>query len=215
MSAFTAPRAPLVVYMLTDHLDGALAAGEDLVARGQDWREAAAATGGDAVELAQAQRRIAEEVRSIELMLIARALRAREQARALGMQDKRFAAVAELFASGTSALLDAVAECDDARNEDFDSGDGLTAYVRSRGLIAANAPRVASPNDLIIDDDFLVARRIALGPLMDMAAAFLDALEAHYDVFAEDEDEDEPPKKRRRPATLRGNRDRRDRVSLN
>ena len=31
-------RAPLSVYMLADHLDAALAAGEDLMARGGDWR---------------------------------------------------------------------------------------------------------------------------------------------------------------------------------
>ena len=33
-----APRAPLSVYMLADHLDAALAAGEDLVAAGAAWR---------------------------------------------------------------------------------------------------------------------------------------------------------------------------------
>ena len=33
-----APRAPISVYLLAEHLDGALAAGEDLVARGADWR---------------------------------------------------------------------------------------------------------------------------------------------------------------------------------
>ncbi|MBS0270428.1 MAG: hypothetical protein JSS54_15840, partial [Proteobacteria bacterium] len=31
-------RAPLSVYMLADHLDATLAAGEDLMARGNDWR---------------------------------------------------------------------------------------------------------------------------------------------------------------------------------
>ncbi|MGQ0456849.1 MAG: hypothetical protein ACT4OU_07290 [Hyphomicrobium sp.] len=221
MSAVAAPRAPLAAYMLTDHLDAALAAGEDLVAHGQDWRAAAEAKGDDATALALAQRRVAEDVRSCELMLIARVLRAREHARALGEQDKRFGAVAELFASGTAVLLDAVAECDDARDDDFDNGDGIVAYVRSRGLIGENAPRVLSPDELAIDDNFLVAKRIALGPLLDMAAAFLDALEMHYDVYADEDEEEEAVAvrpKRRAPTLVRRSgreRDRRERAGLN
>lgn len=182
-----APRAPLSVYMLADHLDAALAAGEDLVARGQDWRGLAEDFAGEeGAEFAIAQRALAEEVRGYELILTVRVLKAREHARTLASIDLRFAAVANLFVSGTAILLDAVDECGDARNEDFDTGDDVVSYVRSRGLIAPDAANVLDPAQLSIDDSFLVASRLALGPLMDMAAAFLDALDTQYDLFAEE-----------------------------
>jgi hypothetical protein len=179
------PRAPLSVYMLADHLDAALAAGEDLVARGYDWR-ALAEDPGDDHDFAFTQRIIAEDVRSFELMVIARVLKAREHAHALAEIDTRFAAVAKLFASGTALLLDAVEECGNATTDDFETGDAIVAYVRSRGLISPEAANVQHPSQLVIDDVFMVAKRMALGPLMDMAGAFLDALDAHYDLFLEE-----------------------------
>jgi len=181
-----AVRAPLSVYMLADHLDGALAAGEDLVARGHDWR-GLAETPGEPADFAARQRKIAEDVRGLELILIARVLKARDHARALAEMDDRFRSVATLFVSGTAVLLDAVKECGDARGEDFETGDDIISYVRSRGLIAPDAPTVRVASDLTIDDNFLVAKRIALGPLLDMAAAFLDALDVQYDLFVEEE----------------------------
>ena len=203
--------APLAVYLLADHLDGALAAGEDLMARGHDWRALAENRDIDA-EAVLAQREIAEDVRGFELMLIARTLKAREHARALAGMDARFAAVANLFVSGTAILLDAVGECGDARGDDFETGDGLTAYVRGRGLIAPDAAAVRQPSELTINDNFLVAKRLALGPLMDMAAAFLDALDTQYELFVEDLDD-----AGERPKTLAGRLEfgRRERMPLN
>ena len=180
-----APRAPLSVYMLADHLDAALAAGEDLVARSHDWSALAQEPGPDA-DFAFEQRVIAEDIRALELMVIARILKAREHSHTLSDFDTRFAAVAKLFASGTALLLDAVEECGDARTDDFETGDGIVAYVRSRGLISPVSPGVDRPSQLLIDDLFLVAKRMALGPLMDMAGAYLDALDAHYDLFVEE-----------------------------
>jgi hypothetical protein len=120
-------------------------------------------------------------------MLIARVLKARGHALALAEYDDRFRAVGTLFASGTAILLDAVEESGDARSTDFDTGDDLVAYVRSRGLIAPDAAAIRSASDLTIDDSFLVAKRMALGPLLDMAAAFLDALDIQYELFVEDD----------------------------
>ena len=179
-------RAPLSVYMLADHLDAALAAGEDLVTRGQDWRSLAE-NRGDVEAFLLAQRRIAEDVRGLELILIARVLKARDHARALSTADERFRLIADLFVAGTNVLLDAVEECGDARGEDFDSGDVLTAYVRGRGLIAPDAATIAKPSDLTIDDSFLVAKRIALGPLLDMASSFLDALDVHFELYGDED----------------------------
>ena len=178
-------RAPLSVYMLADHLDGALAAGEDLMARGGDWR-ALTETPADPSNFILRQRAVAEEVRSFELMLVARILKARAHASSLAECDDRFRAIAKLFVSGTAILLDAVEESGDARATDFDTADDIVAYVRSRGLIAPDAPAIRVAADLTIDDNFLVAKRIALGPLLDMAAAFLDALDVQYELFGGD-----------------------------
>lgn len=180
--------APLPAYMLADHLDAALAAGEDLIAQGAVWL-ALAQNPPEPAEMAVQQREVAERVRAFELMLVARTLKAREHAEALAAADVSFRAMANLFVGGTGILLDAIAECGDARADDFETGDELVAYIRSRGLIAPDAPFALTASQLTIDDSFLVAKRIALGPLLDMAAAFLDALEVRYDLFPEQDDD--------------------------
>jgi hypothetical protein len=181
-----ASHTPLSVYMLADHLDAALAAGEDIMARGNQWRDLAARP-GDPAEFATRQRKISDEIRGLELIIIARVLKARTHAETLAEYDDRFRMVGRLFASGTAILLDAIEESGDARSIDFDTGDDIVAYIRSRGLIAPDAAAIRTPSDLTIDDSFLVAKRLALGPLLDMAAAFLDALDVQYDLFIEEE----------------------------
>lgn len=186
-----AATAPLSVYMLADHLDAVLAAGEDLVVRGQAW-QALYEDRSEPSAFAERQRSIAESVRALELMIVVRVLKARDHARDLAEVDSRFRAVANLYVSGTNVLLDAVAECGDARGDDFDTGDELISYIRSRGLIAPDAATVETAAQVSIDDSFLIAKRIALGPLLDMSAAFLDALETFYDLFAVEDDEAGP-----------------------
>jgi hypothetical protein len=141
-------------------------------------------------------------------MLIARVLKARTHALSLAEVDDRFRAVGNLFASGTAILQDAATECGDARAEDFETGDDLVSYIRSRGLIAPDAANVRAAADLTIDDSFLVAKRIALGPLLDMTAAFLDALDSQYELFVEVEQPEFATRLRIEP-------DDRDRLSLN
>jgi hypothetical protein len=187
--AAEAPRAPLSVYMLADHLDAALAAGEDLIARGHAWHQLVAAPGNMQTFPAR-QRAIVEDIRAYELMTIARLLKARDHARALAQFDQRFAPVANLFAAGTATLLDAVEECGDATADDFETGDAVLAYMRSRGLIPVDAPAIKDAAQLTIDDTFLVAKRAQLGTLLDMAGSFIDALEVRYELYADEETAD-------------------------
>ena len=199
--------APISVYLLAEHLDGALAAGEDLVSRGAAWR-ALMEDPVSAQNFASGQRAIAEDVRALEFILIARTIKSREHARVLSEVDARFSAIAKLFVSGTAILTDAVSECSDATEADFETGDNLIAYIRGRGLIAPGAAFVSKADSLTIDDSFLVAKRIALGPLLDMSAAFLDALETHYELFLEE------PEKLAAPSS-RADFGRRERAPLN
>ncbi len=177
--------APLSVYLLAEHLDAALAAGEDLVHVRYVWSEAPPRTSEAIAAIRAEQRSAVERIKTFELALIARLLKAREWATVVGSEDERFGVMARLYNAGTAILLDAVAECGDTSSIDFDSGDDLTAYLRSRGLVAADAPALSDTAPIGAGDGFMVARRVPLGVLLDLVATFLDALEAEFDLFVD------------------------------
>jgi hypothetical protein len=181
----TLPRpATASVLLLADHLDAALAAGEDMRAVRYRWSGEALPCAAEDIDALRAGRREAvERLRTLELALLSRLLKAREGILALALEEDRFAALARLYLAGTAVLQDAVAECADLSEEDFDTGDDLTAYFRSRGLIAEDAPGLPDASPIAIDDAFLVARRVRLGVLLDLVASFLDALEAQFDLY--------------------------------
>lgn len=180
--------APVGVYLLAEHLDAALAAGEDLTGVLFIWPGPPPREPEKIAELRAGQRAAIERIRTFELALIARVLKGRDWAEDVAQSQDRFAAMARLYLAGTAVLLDAVAECADISAADFDAGDGLTAYLRSRGMIAADAPTIADGVPLVAGEGFLVARRVPLGALMDLVAMFLDTLEAEYDLFFKYED---------------------------
>jgi len=175
--------APASVYLLAEHLDAALAAGEDLTGVLFIWSGPLPREPEGIAELRAGQRNAIETIRTFELALISRVLKGREWAAEVAESEERFAMMARLYLAGTAVLLDAVAECADVSAADFDAGDGLLAYVRSRGMIAPDAPLLPDTAPLVAGEDFLVARRIPLGALLDLVAQFLDTLEAEYDLF--------------------------------
>lgn len=177
--------ASVSVYLLAEHLDAALAAGEDLAAVRYVGARKSPRMLAEIEAMRAGQRATVERIRTFELALLARILKGREWAVAVATEDERFGAVARLFVAGTASLVDAVAECADTTAVDFDTGDDLVAYARSRGLIAADAPALADTAPIAPNDGFLVARRVPLGVLLDLVAAFLDALEAQFDLFLE------------------------------
>ncbi len=177
--------APHSVYLLAEHLDAALAAGEDLARVRYVWTEAPPRSAEAIAKIRAGQRGAVERIKTFELTLIARLLKAREWAAAVASDDERFSGVTRLYVAGTAILLDAVAECGDLSATDFDTGDDLIAYLRSRGLIAEDAPAIADTAPIAAGDGFLVARRVPLGVLLDLVATFLDALEAEFDLFVE------------------------------
>lgn len=173
------------VYVVADHLDGILAAGEDILKQRVDLAaEPAGQMPGEAL------RRFVELVRSLEMILVAHALQARTRAKELVDADAPLKRLLALFAGGTAVLEDAVAELGDATLSDFDTADDPLAYLRSRGLLAADAGSLRCVERLAIGEDFLVVERISLGVLLDLAAAALDALEDSYDLDMSDDDDD-------------------------
>jgi hypothetical protein len=176
----TKSTVPASAYLLADHLDAALAAGEDIIAAGRRCQEASSKPGpGGALALRSA----VELIRSLELALITRVLKAREWSQTLLRIDPRFRPTGILFTAGTAVLVDALAEFADASDADFNNGDGLTAYFRSRGVLDSEAPVASEAAGVAINERYLVAGRIDLGALLDLIAAYLDALEGHFTLF--------------------------------
>jgi len=180
--------APPEVYLLADHLDTVLAAAEDIVNAHLTWNSAQRAEQADIYQEKHTARDDIENIRKLENTIIIRVLKSRERAEDVARADKRFRQLAKLYVAGTAVLLDAVEECGDSTDSDFATADTVTAYLRSRGLVDPDAPAPAIGADLPVGEEFLIAKRIAAGPLMDLAAALLDALELHFDLFL-DEDE--------------------------
>jgi hypothetical protein len=178
-------RDDATVCLIADHLDAVLAAGEDLLKQKLDLAECSGPqqfrTPGEPL------RQFVETVRTLEMILVAHALQARSRARELAAADAPLKRLLALFASGTAALQDAVEELGDATLSDFDTADDPLAYLRSRGLLAADAGSLLCLEEIAAGEHFLIARRIALGALMDLTAAFLDALEDCYDLAGDDD----------------------------
>lgn len=183
-----APTPPAVL-LLADHLDAVLAAGEDIMTLAVDISAVTKSDGATAPWERFAD--LVAQAKLLELTIVSRTLqarnRAKETAHALGRDGETFAALLALFAGGTAALEDAVAELADRTAADFDAGLDPLAYLRTRGVVPAEAGTLAGVKVLAIGETFLVARRIELGPLLDMTAALLDALDVAYGLYAQSE----------------------------
>jgi hypothetical protein len=178
-----ATTAPAAVYLLADNLDKALAAGEDLLKSSLVWNGGSTRATEDIVAHRGEERQALEEMRTLEMVLVARVLKSRERAAELAKLDPHLKMIAKLYNSGTVILTDAIEELGDTRATDFEAGGGLTAYLRSRGLIASDVPAPPEAACLTVTEEFLIAGRIPLGALMDLVAMFLDKLEMHYDLY--------------------------------
>jgi hypothetical protein len=185
MAAEASLRHPSI-YLLGDHLDAALAMGEDLltekVALADPVRKLTSA------RLVRQDREVAEflsSVRVLELTLTSRLMQARRHCDELRRREPRLRPVIALFAAGTTPLADAAAELGDTSARDFHTGDTIHAFLRSRGLIARDAAGLAGLNGLAVTEDYLVAGRIRLGTLLDLVATSLDALDLLFDLYGE------------------------------
>ncbi|MCH9806382.1 MAG: hypothetical protein K0U74_01495 [Alphaproteobacteria bacterium] len=174
---------PPSVYLVADHLDSALAAGEDLLAANSHW------TPGGATDcaVAGAQRWAISRFRTHELNLVSRIVQAREHVEVLSRDARRFRPLAQLFNSASADLADAFEELHLQISGDFDTGGGHVAYLRSRGLIDSEAPGLCETNAIKINDTFLVAGKVPLGICMDLVSEFLDALDVAYDLYPADD----------------------------
>ncbi|WP_295559655.1 hypothetical protein [uncultured Hyphomicrobium sp.] len=174
--------APAVVYLLADHLDSALAAGEDLLKCTLRWN-ACDSRAMDLSEQRHEERAAIEAARTLEMVLLARVVKSRESALELSKLESQFKLIARLYTTGTEIVADAASKLSDETSYAFDAGDGITAYLRSRGLIAEDESAPLEAASLTVTEQFLVAGRMQLGPLLDLVAMFLDTLETHYELY--------------------------------
>lgn len=178
---------PTGVLLLADHLDSVLAAGEDLLKLKVDI---AAARSDGAEAPWQRFTTLVADARLYELTIVNRVLQARNRAdeivKEVAKKEPGIKQLLGLFVGGTTALEDAVAELADRSGGDFDTGLDPLVYMRTRGMIPADAGTITGLTSIGVREDFLVARRIALGPLLDLTAALLDVLDLVYHLFDED-----------------------------
>jgi hypothetical protein len=170
------PDIAVGVTLLADHLDAALAHAEDL--RDCSLRLAASSR-TDAPA-----RAFVERVRRLEADLVGRAVAARARAQALAREEPAVTTIARLYIGGTAALVDALAAIADPSDEAFLAGDGVTAFLHRRGLLEEGRA-LDEKTVLEVGESYRVADLIELGPLMDLLAAFLDALDNRFDLYRE------------------------------
>lgn len=193
---FDAKQAPPpCIYLLGDHLDAILAAGEDLTAT--TLKLAPPTVGGGVAELETRQAALANfitRLRTLEAALVARVLQARRRAEEIPRPDAHMKPLISLFLSGTVILLDAVEEYGDPSGIAFHAGADGFHFLRDRGLIAPDAASLPVSGSLAADDAYVIVGRVPLGPLMDLTSTFLDALDMRFNLYDDDvEDQPERP----------------------
>ena len=185
MAANTTPR-DAAIYLLGDHLDAALAMGEDLLTE-----KVTLADPVRKLTMARHSRQTREvkdflsTVHTLELSLTSRLMQARRRAEELKRRETRLKPLITLYLAGTVPLADAAAELGDTIARDFETGDAPLAFLRGRGLIAPDAAGFEGLAQLAVTEDYLVAGRIRLGIVLDLVATFLDTLDLLFELYTE------------------------------
>ncbi len=185
-----------IIYLLVEHLDAVLAAGDELSSLSMIVTEPTSRTGPRMMRNREARFvAFVNRARTLEASLIAHVLQARRRTSELPRVRGPLRAPIDLFTSGTTVLLDAVAEYGDPAGLAFNSGADRLAYLRARGVVAPNAATLLQSEALEISESFLVAGRLELSPLLDLVETFMRALNVQYELWddaAEDEYDDVP-----------------------
>jgi hypothetical protein len=183
----TAPIRHPTIYLLSDHLDAALAMGEDLLTERVMLAEAEQKL--NMTRLVRQSGEVADflqTVRTLELSLIARLLQARKRAEEIKRSEMRLKPLVALYVGVTAALVDAAEDLGDTTTQAFETGDTAQAFLRSRGIIARETAGLEQMTQLVVTEEYLVAGRIRLGTLMDMVATFLDTMDTMFELYREE-----------------------------
>jgi hypothetical protein len=184
------------IYLLVEHLDAVLAVGDELTSLSMLVTEPTSRTGPRMMRSREARfAAFVNRARNLEASLIAHILQARRRTSELPRVRGALKMPMDLFTSGTTVLLDAIAEYGDPAALAFNSGADRLAYLRAREVIASDTAVLLPSATLEISESFLVAGRLQLGPLLDLVETFMRALNVQYELWddsAEDEIDDAP-----------------------
>lgn len=166
------------IYMLAEHLDAILATGEDILAIERSPPDEPGATRLTAdllFDRLDSDHAFVAEIEVLEAALLSRVMQARVRAAEVVRLDVRFRHVVALFLATTHPAADAVSRLGAWRRarERIKLGSDPAAYLRDRGVGEEARPSLS----------FRLSGTIELGPLLDLAASFLSALEIHYELF--------------------------------
>lgn len=179
---------PQGVSLLADHLDAALAAGEDLLAA----RLSSVAdrdVGGDGSD--EDLLPFIMELRRHEASVIARLLQARRRAMEIDRLEGHVQSVVKLFVANTSGLVDLVATFGDTTVRRFDGADDPHAFLRRRGVLGQEQGALPRFEALTVSETFRVGGVLELGHLLDLCATFLDVLDRHYSLYPDRPDDED------------------------
>jgi len=168
------------IYLLADHLDAVLAAGEDLKCLYHDRFETALF---EKRSQSLGLEAFVAKARKVEFAAMGRIKLASAYAESVAQRDDRIAILARLFVAGTRIVIDSIDDLCDSERHAFCNGFDPFVYLRGRGLIAEDCSCLNIIERIEIDDSFLLAERIELGALLDMCSRFLDLLDKHFDLF--------------------------------
>jgi hypothetical protein len=172
------------LYWLVEHLDAALAAGDQLMSLSLEITEPTPQMGPRRLRTRVARFiRFVNQVRGLEASLIAHVLQARRRVAELPRWRGPLRLLLDPFTSGTMVLLDAVADYGDPTGSAFNTGADRFAYLRARGLIAGDSGALMPITTFEVGENFRVAGRIELGPLLDLVETFLNALNIEFGIW--------------------------------
>ncbi len=178
------------IYLLVEHLDAALNAGDHLTSLSMAVTEPTAHMGPRGLRHREARFvAFVNQVRALEASLIAHIVQARRRAGELPRIKGQLKLLLDPFTSGTTVLLDAIADYGDPGAIAFNNGADRLAYLRARGLLPSDTGAMMPSMRVEITEGFLVAGRIELGPLLDLCEAFLRALNTEFELWIEPPEE--------------------------
>lgn len=180
------PEPPEGIHLLADHLDAALAAGEDLMA----LRLAPLADLPPSQSADAALADFVSQLKRGEAALLLRLLQARRRAAEVQSADPALRSVLRLIATSTDSLVDLIEHYGRRDAEVFQAGGDLQHELRRRGLIPAEAAAVGPFEAVNVGDGLLIGGVVALGGLLDVSAAALDLLDRQFDLYMREAEDD-------------------------
>lgn len=178
------PDCPPSVALLADHLDTALAAGEDLLASTlaarSDLDEADAEAAPDALD------QFVRHLMRLEASFLLRMLQARRLAIEIGRVDGALKGAGALFKAQTDILQELILRAGQTTVGELSRPGDCHAYLRSRGLIAPEAAAPSPFECLTVSDTFRIGGVAPLGLMLDLVSSLLDLLDARFGLYGPD-----------------------------